>query len=167
MELGDQRPSQLLRRMRDLARGKIPDETLLIMWQSHLPASVRAVLAVSEVKDLEKLAIMADKVMETSRPVNISEIHTTGSSSSDNSFILAELAKLSLRIRDMERSRSRPRIRYNNQHSRRRSVSKARNTIRRTPENADWFCYYHHRFQSRAKKCVEPCSWKKHNNSEN
>lgn len=51
MELGDQRPSQLLRRMRDLARDKIPDETFRIMWQGHLSSSVRAGLAVSEVKE--------------------------------------------------------------------------------------------------------------------
>ncbi|GBP45728.1 hypothetical protein EVAR_44956_1 [Eumeta japonica] len=31
VELGDQRPSQLLRRMRDLARTKIPDDTLRVM----------------------------------------------------------------------------------------------------------------------------------------
>lgn len=47
MELGTQKPSQLLRRMRDLARGKIPDQTLKIMWNSHLPSSVQAVLAVT------------------------------------------------------------------------------------------------------------------------
>ncbi|XP_050349203.1 uncharacterized protein LOC126772718 [Nymphalis io] len=164
MDLGDQKPSQLLRRMRDLARGKISDDTLLNMWQGHLPASVRAVLAVSEVKDLEKLAAMADKVMETSRPANISAIQTPGSS--DNAFILAEIAKLSLRIRDME-SRSRQRNLSNSMLKRRRSVSRERNTIRRMPESADWLCYYHHRFHSRAKKCIEPCSWKKDKNSGN
>ncbi|XP_022830390.1 uncharacterized protein LOC111359164 [Spodoptera litura] len=68
MELGDQKPSQLLRRMRDLAREKIPDETLSIMWQGHLPSPVRAVLAVTEAKNLETLAAIADKVMETSKP---------------------------------------------------------------------------------------------------
>ncbi|XP_046976455.1 uncharacterized protein LOC124542561 [Vanessa cardui] len=164
MDLGDQNPSQLLRRMRDLARGKIPDDTLLIMWQGHLPASVRAVLAVSEVKDLEKLAAMADKVMETSSPANISAIQTPGSR--DDSFILAEIAKLSLRIREME-SRSRQRNLSNSMQKRRRSVSRERNTIRRKPESADWLCYYHHRFHSRAKKCIEPCSWKKDKNSGN
>ncbi|XP_022836513.1 uncharacterized protein LOC111363877 [Spodoptera litura] len=82
MQLGDQKPSQLLRRMKDLARGKIPDETLIIMWQGHLPSAVRAVLAVSEMKDLEKLAAVADKIMETTRPLNdIAEIQATTSKS--------------------------------------------------------------------------------------
>nr|XP_037870021.1 uncharacterized protein LOC110385715 isoform X4 [Bombyx mori] len=61
MELGDQKPSQLLRRMRDLARDKIPDDTLRVLWQGHLPAPVRTVLAITETKDMEKLAAAADK----------------------------------------------------------------------------------------------------------
>lgn len=158
MELGDQKPSQLLRRMKDLAREKIPDETLRIMWQGHLPSSVRAVLAVSESQDLENLAAIADKIMETSRPLQVAEVQS--STLSDSSFILAEIAKLSLKIRDMERSRNHFK-RFNNNRSRSRSTSRARNMSRRTPDSPDWLCYYHHKFRQRAMKCVEPCAWKK------
>nr|XP_026498875.1 uncharacterized protein LOC113402777 [Vanessa tameamea] len=113
MELGDQKPSQLLRRMRDLARKKISDETLRIMWQGHLPPSVRGVLAVSEVRDLENLAAIADKVMETTRPLQVAEAQAMSSSSANAStssataFIIAELAKLSLKIRNIEKQRNR------------------------------------------------------------
>ncbi|XP_026744647.1 uncharacterized protein LOC113505981 [Trichoplusia ni] len=48
MELGDQKPTQLLRCMRNLARDKVPDTTLRLMWTNHLPSHVRSVLAVSE-----------------------------------------------------------------------------------------------------------------------
>lgn len=169
MELGDQKPSQLLRRMKDLARGKIFDETLILMWQGHLPASVRAVLAVSDNKDLENLAAIADKIMETTRPLNVSEVQATTSGTSDNTFIIAEIAKLSLKIREMERARSRSRGRNFNRYSRYnpRSVSRGRNsTPRRTPDSTDWLCYYHHKFRNRAEKCVEPCAWKKDNNNQ-
>ncbi|KAL4704145.1 hypothetical protein ACJJTC_012961 [Scirpophaga incertulas] len=57
MDLGEQKPSQLLRRMRVLARDKISDDTLRVLWQGHLPNTVRAVLAVTETKDLDSLAI--------------------------------------------------------------------------------------------------------------
>lgn len=164
MELGDQKPSQLLRRMKDLAREKIPDETLRIMWQGHLPSSVRAVLAVSESQDLENLAAIADKIMETSRPLQVAEVQS--STLSDSSFILAEIAKLSLKIRDMERSRNHFK-RFNNNRSRSRSTSRARNMSRRTPDSPDWLCYYHHKFRQRAMKCVEPCAWKKSERKEN
>lgn len=164
MDLGDQKPSQLLRKMRDLARDKIPDETLSIMWQGHLPASVRAVLAVTDVKNLENLAAIADKVMETARPQQISEIRAGTSSSNDTALILAEIAKINLRINDLESKKS---IFRNRRHSfrraRSRSTSRRRNLSRRTPDSADWLCSYHYRYRNRAKKCMEPCAWNKNN----
>ncbi|GBP91735.1 hypothetical protein EVAR_92012_1 [Eumeta japonica] len=63
VELGDQ-GRRLLRRMRDLVRTKIPDNTLRVMWTGHLPTAVRAVLAVSDTKDLDNLAAVADKIIE-------------------------------------------------------------------------------------------------------
>lgn len=62
MELGDQKPSQLLRRMREPAHEKIPDSTLQMLWMQRLPLSTRAVLAVSEQSSLDVLATMADKM---------------------------------------------------------------------------------------------------------
>lgn len=164
MELGDQKPSQLLRRMRDLARDKMPDETLRIMWQGHLPPAVRGVLAVSEVKDLEHLSAIADKVMETTQPLQVSEVQSihNSSSSTDQSFILAEIAKLSLKIREMEQDRN-----FNRFRSRSRSASRSRNTTRRTPNCTDWLCVYHFRYRHRARKCIEPCAWKKSEKQEN
>ncbi|CAF4741686.1 unnamed protein product [Pieris macdunnoughi] len=53
--------------------GEIPDDTLRILWQSHLTTSVRAVLAVSETKDMDNLATVADKIMEASQQPQISE----------------------------------------------------------------------------------------------
>nr|XP_026483297.1 uncharacterized protein LOC113391526 [Vanessa tameamea] len=58
MELGEQKPSsasiQLLRRMKDVARDKIPDDTLHILWQRHLSSAVRAVLTVTDITDLSR-----------------------------------------------------------------------------------------------------------------
>nr|XP_037870018.1 uncharacterized protein LOC110385715 isoform X1 [Bombyx mori] len=104
MELGDQKPSQLLRRMRDLARDKIPDDTLRVLWQGHLPAPVRTVLAITETKDMEKLAAAADKVMETLQPSQLPVVEAkVPAQTSGNKDILTEIAKLSIRMRNMER----------------------------------------------------------------
>ncbi|KAJ2937517.1 hypothetical protein O0L34_g18662 [Tuta absoluta] len=47
MDLGQQRPSQLLRRMQELARNTgVGDDPLKNLWLSRLPPAVRAVLAV-------------------------------------------------------------------------------------------------------------------------
>lgn len=161
MELGDQKPSQLLRRMRDLARGKICDETLCLMWQGHLPASVRGVLAVCDGEDFEKLAAIADKVMENSQPLHIAAVQAS-SSNVDNAFLISEISKLSMQMKELQRGRSNFRKQSHRPMS--RSASRRRNlNPRRTPESADWLCFYHHRFRNRATKCIEPCAWKNKN----
>ncbi|XP_047543247.1 uncharacterized protein LOC125075582 [Vanessa atalanta] len=167
MELGEQKPSQLLRRMRDLARDKIPDDTLRILWQGHLPSSVRAGLAVTEVKELENLAVIADKIVETSKPMQIAEIaHVKPHTSTDTDRIMAEIAKLRCEVAELKRTR--PRFQHRRDGGRTRSTSRNRSRDpssqrpRRTPESPDWLCYYHHRFRARAIKCAEPCAWRKH-----
>lgn len=170
MELGDQKPSQLLRRMRELAKDKIPDDTLRILWQGHLPDTIRAVLAVSEIKELDHLSSIADNVFETSRTVHqVNEVSQSQqpSTAKDTELIMAEIAKLSFKVAELERSRPRFKNRWNsNYRSRSASRNRSRNPSnqRRTPESPDWLCFYHNRFHARAKKCVEPCSWKKQEN---
>lgn len=164
MDLGDQRPSQLLSRMKDLARGKISEETLRLLWQGHLPISVRAVLTVADSKDLDKLAIIADKVLENVRPMQISEVaHNTNA---DNTALITEIAKISTRVASLETSirRRRPHNRNidgNRFRSRNRSGIRSSSRNRRTPNSPDWLCYYHFRYRTRANKCVEPCNWRR------
>lgn len=164
MDLGDQKPSQLLRRMRELAKEKIPDDTLRMLWQGHLSSPLRAVLAATELKDLDSLAVLADNVFESTRATHVSEVsQQQPSMSKETDIIMAEIAKLTLKVEQLERSnaRSRPQQRnWNRSRSASRTGSRARSASRRTPESPDWLCYYHYRFRTKAKKCNEPCSWK-------
>ncbi|KAJ8710659.1 hypothetical protein PYW08_009174 [Mythimna loreyi] len=99
MVLGDQKPSQLLRRMRELAKEKIPDDTLKMLWQGHLPSSVRAVLAVTDSKNLDDLAVVADNVFETTRAAHVSEVSQQQPiTSKETDLIMAEIAKLTLKV---------------------------------------------------------------------
>lgn len=168
LELGDQKPSQLLRRMRDLARGKLPDDTLCIMWTGHLPPSIRAVLAVSEVKDLDNLAAVADKILETTRPIDVTEIaqqmKPQSLEPSLSAQLLKEIASLKLQVTKMQRfrpprnNRSRNTTRESRSHSRDATRDSSR---RRTPDSPDWQCYYHYKYGHKANKCVEPCNFTK------
>lgn len=160
MELGDQRPSQLLRRMRELAREKISDETLRVLWQGHLPVSMRAIISVSETKDLDNLALVADKVMETTTFSQVAEVKTSASTSNncsaDTSMLLNEIAKLNRKIDNLERSRNRYRNNYYRPDNRNRSNSRSK-----SPQlNGNKLCFYHDKFKDKAHKCVKPCSWK-------
>lgn len=160
MELGNQKPSQLLRRMKDLARAKIPDSTLQIMWNSHLPAAVQAVLAVMEEKELDNLAVVADKVMEATRPAEIAAV-TPNPNPKDTSTTLdlaAAVEKLNIEVAELRRERQ-PRRGRGNGNGYRRSRSRTRD-VSRSRRDPEWLCYYHYKFRSKATKCVEPCNWK-------
>lgn len=159
VELGDQRPSQLLRRMRDLARNKIPDDTLRMLWMSHLPSSTRAVLSVSQESKLDALAAMADKMDEQMKEVNsvCSCSHASTKpeqpSTSSDSKIIEMIDSLSKEVAalKMDRYRSqyrRPRY-QNSQRSRSRSKSTKRSSI----------CYFHRQFGREAYRCRSPCSF--------
>lgn len=154
MELGTQKPSQLLRSMRDLARGKILDQTLIVMWSGHLPQAVQAVLAASEVTDMEKLACIADKVMEATRPMEVSEI-STGKQRPKDTDLTAKLNKLSVEVAELRRSRHPQRSAT---PARQPSRSRERNTSK-SGRKPGWLCFYHFRYGKKAAKCVKPCYW--------
>lgn len=157
MELGEQKPSQLLRQMRELARGKVPDETLRILWQGHLPQAARAVLSVTEIKELESLAKIADKILETTRPTSSTVAEVTQASSS-NSKILAEISKINVRLNNIDRARSRQRGNNGNGYRNRSWSAPASRSASRTPK-PNRLCFYHFRFRERAQKCSQPCAW--------
>ncbi|XP_031634667.1 uncharacterized protein LOC116347975, partial [Contarinia nasturtii] len=67
IELGDDKPSQLLRKMRELAKNSLKDDALRSLWIDRLPESVRAVVAISN-DDLNTCATLADKIVELTAP---------------------------------------------------------------------------------------------------
>ncbi|XP_028173478.1 uncharacterized protein LOC114362327 [Ostrinia furnacalis] len=101
MELGSQKPSQLLRKMRDLALDRVPDNTLRVMWTGHLPSSVRAVLAISAETKLDLLASMADKMTEQTQEVN-SICSCSTSKPTTNEDLLSKIDALSKEIASLK-----------------------------------------------------------------
>ncbi|GFX19152.1 hypothetical protein TNCV_3012961 [Trichonephila clavipes] len=67
-ELGDRRPSELLRVMRRRAEShSVPDDLMLELFQQHLPTRVQSILAAISPLTLEKAAEVADRVMEVTQ----------------------------------------------------------------------------------------------------
>lgn len=174
MELGTQKPSQLLRRMKNLAREKIPDATLRLMWSNHLPAHIRSVLAVSESINpdtkLDEISLLADTIAETSCS-QVSTIATSlPESQTEETFnIMSQLKRLSREIAELK-SRpqydNRPTTSDNTIHCSRCNLrSRARQNSQSPPRFRHGsplpYCYYHQRFGTKAVKCTPPCSFKK------
>jgi len=80
MELGDKKPSHLLRQMRDIAKNNIPDQTLKLLWVTRLPVSLRPHLHVDQSTDLENLGQLADRLYEYIKPHEVNSIASTAQS---------------------------------------------------------------------------------------
>lgn len=169
LELGDQKPSALLRTMKELGTGKVETGALKMIWLRRLPSYVRAVLAVSNETDLDKMALVADKIMETSKPIEVSEVQSNASNPScsgsrADADLQKQIAQLTKKI-EMLQSNRRGRNR-NRSQSRFRGRSRSRGKSqgpKRTPDSPNWLCRHHYRYKKRATKCEQPCAWKTEN----
>lgn len=167
LELGDQKPSYLLRRMRDLAGNMMADDALRVMWLRQLPTQVRAVLSVNKDSSLEGLASSADKMLEHTQQGAIYAVSANTPSTTSNDFetLSRQIEKLTLEIAEL---RGKPQSPYyhggarNYNRSRSNSQNRRRsNSNSRKPGDPDWLCFYHYRFGDEARRCEPPCSKKK------
>ena len=157
-ELGDKKPTQLLRRMNQLLGDNttLNESVLRELFLQRLPANVRMVLAATPSgTSLENLADLADKVSEVAAPT-VAGVKppaadppppSTPAPNPQYEHILAEMAKLQATVAKLTRARSRTPGR----HSRRPSPSPE------TPPSNN-ICWYHRKFGTEAKKCTPPCS---------
>lgn len=158
IDLGDKRPSVLLRQMKDLAGERIASQLLQSLWLQRLPSQMQAILAASE-DDLPKLAIMADKIADVTLPeIHSSELKMKMNDSdlrSSNTF-----EDLQKQILDLSQKVDR----LFTLHSRGRSPfrSNSRNSSRHRSPPCD-ICWYHLKFREKATKCNAPCSFKSEN----
>ena len=149
-ELGDRKPTQLLRHMQQLLGDKAgaTDESLLReLFLQRLPTNVRMVLAsTGDSVTLGDLAQLADKITEVAAPSVSSVTSPQLTCPTEIEQLRADVTSLTKLVKSMAGTRSKP--------LRTRSPSPAR-----LPSSADTdLCWYHQRYGDAAKKCRAPCS---------
>jgi hypothetical protein len=151
-ELGDRKPSQLLRRMKQLLGEKAAtadNAFIRELFLQRLSPNVRMVLAsAGSSQTLEELADLADKITEVSAP-EVNQVNTQ--LSSDFQQLRSEISDLKALFKSKQPSFNR---RFPSRPPR-RSSSPAPHK-RPLPPN---LCWYHQRFGEDAKKCQPPCTW--------
>ncbi|XP_076298602.1 uncharacterized protein LOC143217842 [Lasioglossum baleicum] len=155
--LGDEKPSVFLHRLNNLAPGQINNEVLRSIFLEQLPENIRSILAISEVKDLSKLAIQADQILDMSRPTSSSVFSIESSQG-------GLIKKMSEEITELRKQMER--LTHQNQR-RERSFSRGRSNFKRWStsqskkknEEGKKYCFYHDKFGDKAHKCVQPCSF--------
>ena len=142
-ELGDRKPTQLLRRMQQLLGDKAAstDSSFLRgLFLQRMPGNIRMVLAsTADSISLEELAALADKVMDVAAP-SIAAV-STSQATTEVEQLRAEVTRLKEAVTSLTKGRRSG-----------RSPSPH-------PSTDSTLCWYHQRFGKDARKCRPPCSW--------
>lgn len=149
MELGDRKPSQLLREMQNLAGDNFGPNAIETLFIQRLPEYMKHIISATK-GDISEKANIADKIAEISRP----QISSLSNNSSNNSELKNAVEKLTESINKLLKSDSRSRSK-----SRNRSYSRSRSKSKQSSDE-EQVCFYHKKFGGEAKKCKPPCSFK-------
>lgn len=173
-ELGDRKPSQFLRHLRNLAGSDVPDDFIRSLWTSRLPSHIQAIVAAQIDLPLDSLAQVVDKIYEIALQPSVAEASTSKDISAAQGQSSA-IEQLTRRVDDLCRhvaelssgSRARSKSRSPSPHWRRRSRSRSQTDSRlsQRPVNHP-YCWYHWTYGPRAKKCSKPCDYGESENSQ-
>lgn len=152
LPLGDMKPSSLLRKMKELACGKVGDDLLKTLWMQRLPTTIHTVLATST-EPLDQLALHADEMFDISDHSAVQAI----SSPADIQFndLVNVVHSLDGKIESLKTYFREPRNR-NGRSSRSRSLTPVKKTA---SDSKSGLCYYHKQFGKKANKCKKPCDF--------
>lgn len=156
---GEGKPSLILSRMRNLSQGKCSDEVIRAVFLEQLPAACRAMLSLSEVTDLQRLAQMADRFAEAASIGDSCAIASSSSTSFDE--LANKVDALSNKFDSWSKNSSNYQSR-NPQQARSRDSNKKTNTTS-NKENKSDICYFHRKFGNSAYKCTNWCKLNKNN----
>lgn len=162
LELGDQRPSQLLTRMRALAGDSVGESLLKSLWMNRFPTTMQSIIAALN-ENLNDLASVADKIHELSAGPHVQVIDTTAVTQTENNRIArleSKIEELTVLIGELSTNARR------NSRSRYRKNSVKRHNSRshsRTSHDPD-ICFYHSKCGKHARNCRPPCKFSQQEN---
>jgi hypothetical protein len=158
-ELGDRKPTQLLRKMQQLLgnRPSLDASFLKELFLQRLPPNVRMVLASTpDGTTLDQLAEMADKIVEVASP-SMSALSKPSTESTTPTHVTeglkqlqSEVVRLGKLVNKLTRNRSSSR---GNHHPRRSPTPPS------TDHPSESLCWYHSTYGEKAQKCRHPCTW--------
>lgn len=152
-DLGDRKPTQMLRKMELLLGDKAAtfDAGLLReLFLQRLPSNVRMILASATETSLQSLAEMADRILEVATP-SIAAV-SSASLPDEVAQLRADVANLTKLVQELTTDQRRfpSPLRHRRRSPARRSPS---------PGDSAGVCWYHRRFGDRSTRCTTPCSY--------
>jgi hypothetical protein len=155
----DEKPSQYLRRLQAPAGSAVPTDLLRTLWMRGLPEKLKPTMATQTGKTLSDMAEVANSVFSL-LPTHhtIHEAMVDASLHNQIQQLTQELSALKTQMAAMVNqvqevssgSRGQP---WQPPCPRSRPRSQSREP------RPDGICWYHWKFQDKARKCTSPCTW--------
>lgn len=180
--MGDLKPSQFMRRLKNLGGTVVSEEVIGTIWIARLPSLAQAILAAHKDLSLDKLAELADSILETTKQEQTNTVHEIKQPIDIEGMLNLKFAQLGFQMAGLQKeinaikeeqdnSRNedfiskRP-FRKSSNYSR-GSRSRSRSSSRKRQFNApkSGICWYHWQFGTESTKCKQPCTFS--SNSEN
>ena len=164
-DLGDRKPTQLLRRIQQLLgeRTSTTDSTFLReLFLQRLPNNVRMILAsTSNTTSLDELAQLADKIVDVSSP-SISAVQNPpppqlGAEVDQLRTEVTRLQELVKSLTHQHHSRTPTRRSSTQRPSTPRSISPRPSSSRSSSPATRSICWYHRNYGESARNCNPPC----------
>lgn len=140
--MGDRRPSQLLRDMRNNMPSSIGEDALKEFWLQKLPSNVTTIIASLD-GPLDSLASRADRVMDASNPQSVDAF-----AKDQFAELAGAVAALTQQVQSLTQI-----VNSSKSPSQQQSAQYG-------VQPAAQMCYYHDRYGDKARKCRLPCNFK-------
>lgn len=151
-ELGDKKPSALMREMRILGGANVSGELLKQLWLQRLPSQTAAILAVNQEDDCDRLAMLADRIHETTIDPQIMATSTskTHVQVSATSIINTDMVNLQKQVFELAGE-------VDALRNRKHKGNSQQNRTNHRGQTDQEQCWYHRKYGNDAQKCRPPC----------
>lgn len=151
LQIGDMKPSNLLRKMRELSCGKVGEDLLKVLWLQKLPTTIQAILS-TNTNPLEQLSSLADTMFEVVECSSVQAVSSTQTSQFND--LVNAVYKLDGKIESLKKQ-----FRAPSKSSKTVSRSRTPTPTKAVSVTKGKICFYHKRFATKARKCVAPCNF--------
>lgn len=163
LDLGDRRPTHLLRTMQDLGGNSVGNDMLRSLFLQRLPVPVQQILSVcddTDSCDLVKIAEKADRILEvTQSGLNLDSINQGSNINSRLRNIETQLSSLATTVKRLEQTTFGDNLKRKNPRKSRSLSREGRSRYQSTLNSDKPECWYHFKYKEKAHKCIPPCSF--------
>ena len=162
-ELGDRKPTQLLRRMRQLLGDRVLEDSILRqLFVQRMPTNVQQILASSsETLSITQVAELADRILAVAAPGFVTAVTAPPPHLSTTTSIQQlqdEVQRLTIQVNTLSKQlRGRSRSRGRGWSINRQDQQREQCGDQATSSAADDQCWYHRTFGDNARRCRPPC----------